>query len=143
MVKSKVLVAGGVLSVLAALLHIAVIFGGGDWYRFFGAGETMATLAEAGSLIPTLATLGIASVLLVWGLYAFSGAGLVRRLPFLRTGLALISLVYLARGLFLVPAYLIAPQVIDAFAVWSSLICLGYGVCYALGTKAVWRLANK
>ena len=33
------LVAGGILSALAALLHLAVIVGGPVWYRFFGAGE--------------------------------------------------------------------------------------------------------
>ena len=42
------LITGGVLSALAALLHIGVIAGGPDWYRFFGAGEGMAILAETG-----------------------------------------------------------------------------------------------
>ncbi len=37
------------LSFIAAALHVAIIFGGGDWYRFFGAGEAMASLAESGS----------------------------------------------------------------------------------------------
>jgi hypothetical protein len=36
------LVGGGILSAIAALLHAAVIAGGPDWYRFFGAGEEMA-----------------------------------------------------------------------------------------------------
>lgn len=37
--RDKWLIAGGLLSAAAALLHIAVIVGGPDWYRFFGAGE--------------------------------------------------------------------------------------------------------
>lgn len=139
--KSKSLAVGGILSVIASLLHVAVILGGGDWYRFFGAGEGMASLAEAGSLTPALVTSGIAAVLFVWGLYAFSGAGLIRRLPFLRVGLVLISAIYLLRGLVLVPAYFAVPEQVDAFAVWSSLICLGYGLFYAVGTKIVWRIA--
>ncbi|HEX8660509.1 MAG TPA: hypothetical protein VF686_01490, partial [Brevundimonas sp.] len=65
------LVIGGVLSVLASLLHIACIFAGPDWYRFFGAGEEMATMAARGSIIPTLLTLGIATVLAIWAAYAF------------------------------------------------------------------------
>lgn len=36
---NKYLMIGGILSMLAALLHVAVIFGGPDWYRFFRAGE--------------------------------------------------------------------------------------------------------
>lgn len=48
------LVIAGSLSFLAALLHIIVVIGGPDWYRFFGAGESMAVMAERGSLKPTI-----------------------------------------------------------------------------------------
>src|SRR4051812_20965957 len=41
----------------------------------------------------------IAAVLGVWTLYALSGAGVIRRLPFLRLALTLIAAVYLARGI--------------------------------------------
>ncbi|MEJ2794460.1 hypothetical protein WAE56_13680 [Iodobacter sp. LRB] len=138
--KSKSLLTGGILSVIAALLHIAIIFGGAQWYRFFGAGEHMASMAEKGSLMPAVITAGIAVVLFIWGLYAFSGAGLIRRFPFMRICLALISIIYLVRGLVLIPACFIAPEQINTFAIWSSLICLGYGLLYAIGTKTVWRL---
>jgi hypothetical protein len=33
------LVVGAGLSFIAALLHVARIFGGPSWYRFFGAGD--------------------------------------------------------------------------------------------------------
>ena len=46
MAANPFLIAGGVLSALASLLHIAVIAGGPAWYRFFGAGEGMARMAE-------------------------------------------------------------------------------------------------
>ncbi|HMP46063.1 MAG TPA: hypothetical protein PKD99_13260, partial [Sphingopyxis sp.] len=81
------LIAGGWLSVVAALAHVACIFGGPGWYRFFGAGESMARAAARGDWAPTLITLFIASVLLIWAAYAFSGAGWLPRLPLLRTGL--------------------------------------------------------
>lgn len=132
------LVAGGVLSLMAALLHVAVIFGGPDWYRFFGAGEPMAQAAERGSWMPPLVTLGIAAVLTIWALYAFSGAGRFRRLPLLRTGLVIISAVYLARGLLLFPMLLIRPEGVDAFGIWSSMIVLVYGCTYAVGTWRAW-----
>ncbi len=54
------LIAAGVLSAAAALLHLAIVAGGPDWYRFFGAGEGMARMAERGLLRPTLITLAIA-----------------------------------------------------------------------------------
>ena len=130
------LVAGGCLSLIAALIHLAAIVGGPDWYRFFGAGEEIATAAERGSMVPALMTLGIAAVLLVWAAYAFAGAGLVRRLPLLRTGLVLISAIYLLRGLLLAPALVMGR--VDSFTLWSSLIVLVYGVAYAVGTWRAW-----
>jgi hypothetical protein len=133
------LIVGGSLSVVAALLHIACIFGGPDWYRFFGAGEGMARAAARGDWRPTLITLAIATVLLIWAVYAFSGAGLFPRLPLLRTGLVVITAIYLLRGLIFVPLHLWRPQHSDAFAIWSSTIVLVYGAVYAAGTVKAWR----
>ncbi|MEE9334887.1 MAG: hypothetical protein V3U65_12440 [Granulosicoccaceae bacterium] len=73
----SILIAGGALSLLASLLHIAIIVGGAKWYCFFGAGEEMAILSENGSMIPGLVAFFIVLVLLVWALYAFSGARVI------------------------------------------------------------------
>lgn len=138
------LIVGGVLSLLASLLHLAVIWIGQAGYRFFGAGEAMARMAAEGHWYPTLATIGIAAVLAIWAAYAFSGAGLIRRLPLLRTGLVVISVIYLARGLVLIPAMVLNPQGpagITPFTWWSSLIVLAFGVAYAVGTWTAWRAA--
>lgn len=132
------LTAAALLSAVAALLHLAVIAGGPDWYRFFGAGEEMARMAERGSPRPALITLGIAAVLAAWSAYALAGAGRIRRLPLMRTALVAISAVYLLRGLVLVPALAINPGAVDAFMLWSSLIVLVYGITYAVGTLRAW-----
>lgn len=132
------LVTGGVLSALAALLHLAVIAGGPDWYRFFGAGEAMAEMAARGDPRAALITAGIAAVLAIWSAFAFSGAGMISRLPLLRTGLIVISAIYLLRGLLLVPLLIMKPEVVDASALWSSLIVLAYGIAYAVGTWTTW-----
>lgn len=134
----KLLFIGGVLSLLACLLHIGVIIGGPDWYRFFGAGEDMAKMAEKGLLYPTLITIGIALILAIWGWFAFAGAGLVWKPPLLRTGLVAISAIYLLRGLILLPMFIFVPEKINSFAVWSSLIVLVYGLFYAIGTWKTW-----
>lgn len=137
------LLIAGILSFAAAFLHIAVIIGGPDWYRFFGAGEGMAQLAESGSNYPTFVTLAITSVLTIWGLYALSGAGIIVRLPLTKLTLILISFVYLARGL----AGLVLPFVSQhpaitqnsvTFWIVSSLICLVFGGFYLVGTIKLW-----
>lgn len=136
--QNPILVAGGVLSAAASLLHLAVIVGGPSWYRFFGAGESMARMAERGAVAPTLITMGIAAVLAIWAAYAFAGAGLIPRLPLVRTALVLISAVYLLRGLVLIPAFFLNPGAVTPFVLWSSLIVLVYGVCYAVGSWIAW-----
>lgn len=134
----KSLILGGTLSTLAAVLHVAVIAGGPTWYRFVGAGEPMALAAEQGSLIPALITFAIAAILLVWACYAFSGAGLIRRLPFLRTALFLISGAYLLRAFALLPLVILRPELVTTFDVATSLLVLAYGLTYAIGTRASW-----
>lgn len=132
------LLISGTLSAIAALLHLGCIYFGASWYRFFGAGEEMALLADQGSYQPTIVTLGIFSILSLWSLYAFSAAGIIFRLPFIRLVLILITLIYSVRGIagfFLVFSPLgRSPE----FWVWSSLICLVFGVFHMLGLKLQW-----
>jgi hypothetical protein len=133
------LLAGGWLSAAAALAHIACIFGGPDWYRFFGAGEGMARAAARGEWRPVLITLAVAAILLIWAAYAFSAAGWLPRLPLLRTALVVIAAVYLLRGLLFVPFNLVRHTHSTEFALWSSLIVLVYGTVYAIGTFKAWH----
>ena len=142
----RLLIIGGSLTAVAALLHVAIIVGGPDWYRFFGAGERMARLAARGSVYPAVITTCIAATLGVWALYAFSGAGLIRRLPLLRLALTLIAAVYLARGILGIPVVLFVDDVYTnqlrakmTFMVVSSAICIGLGLCYAIGAARLWR----
>ncbi|MEO6518518.1 MAG: hypothetical protein ABIO17_05945 [Pseudoxanthomonas sp.] len=134
------LIAGGTLSAIAALAHLGCIVFGASWYRFFGAGEKMVQLVEAGSSRPTRVTLLVAAVLLVWSAYALSGAGVIPRLPFLRIILCAITAVYLLRGLlfFLLIPYF--PGNSLAFWLWSAAICLGIGLLHLAGLIQAWGL---
>lgn len=145
---NKLLIIGGVLSVVASLLHIAMIVGGPAWYRFFGAGEGMAQLAESGSIYPAIITAIIAIVLALWGLYAFSGAEVIGRLPQLKLVLGIISMIYIVRGVFGIPIviYLDHPYLNEleekmTFMIFSSLISLGFGLFYLIGSMQI--LSNK
>ncbi len=132
------LVAAAWMSIAASLLHIAVIFGGPDWYRFFGAGEGMARAAERGSSTPAIMTLGIAAILAGWALYACAAIGVIRRLPLMRTALTAVAVVLLARGLLVFVPGVWAPEQSMAFRIWSSAICLVMGACFAIGTWRAW-----
>ena len=124
----------------AALLHLGCIIFGASWYRLLGAGEQMALLAEQGHWYPTVVTSVITLVLLVWTLYALSGAKLIRKLPFLRTVLAIIAAIFLLRGLgfyWLMPSF---PENSLLFWLVSSGVCIILGSLYALGS---WQLRRR
>ncbi|TNF53663.1 MAG: hypothetical protein EP308_09180 [Burkholderiales bacterium] len=128
----------GIGSALAALAHVVCVIVGGPAYRLMGAGERMARAAEAGHWQPAAVTLAIASLLAVWAVLAFSGAGLLPLIPFTRPALVLISAVYLARGMafpLLMPAF---PDNSLRFWLVSSAMCLVLGGLHAWGVVLRW-----
>jgi hypothetical protein len=135
---NPLLIVGAALSAIAALLHVGCIVFGAAWYRFFGAGERMAQLAEAGDRRPAVVTAGIVVVLSVWALYALSGAGAIQRLPLLRIALCAITTVYLLRGLVGLSYAAFGAGSDAAFWWWSSAICLAFGIVHAAGLMQVW-----
>ncbi len=132
------LIVAGTFSGLAALMHLGCIYFGATWYRFFGAGEYMASLAEQGRSEPAMITSLIVLVLVIWSLYAFSAAGIMIKLPLLRVVLSIITLIYLVRGIagffFIYSPMGRSPE----FWVWSSIICLLVGITHVVGLKQQW-----
>lgn len=140
--RNPLLIAGGCCSLIIALLHVVIVAGGPSWYRYFGAGEEMALMAEEGSWYPALLTLGIAALFAIWAAYAFSGAGFVKKLPLLKPGLIIIAVIYILRGLAAVPTVITADdnysqELADKpyFMIVTSVISLTIGIFYALGIR--------
>ncbi len=127
------LLAGGTLTALAAAAHLACIVVGAPAYRFMGAGERMARAAEAGRSAPAWITLAIASILFLWSAYAFSGAGVIGRLPLTEIALPVIGCIYLARALGFPLLKAAFPDNSDTFWRLSSGICLVLGLLYLAG----------
>lgn len=140
--ENKALVLAAYCSGLAAMAHLGCIIFGGDWYRFFGAGEQMATLADQGHWYPSAVTSVIVVVLSIWALYGLSAAKVIRQLPLIRLALIVISSIYLIRGvgfIWLMPMF---PGNSLTFWLVSSGICLTIGLLYAVGTLQMWSRLN-
>ena len=86
---------------------------------------------------------GAALILVIFGLYALSGAGSIRHLPLLRLGLTGISSLYLLRGLFFILTVLTLLGIIKGEillqGVISDLVFLAAGIAYAVGTVLNWK----
>lgn len=131
------LIAAGTGSGLVSLLHVAIVLIGPWAYRYFGAGE-LAPMAEQGSLVPAIATLGIAAVFAVFALYALAGAGLVRRkLPVLRPVLIGLGVIYTLRGLlvFIEIYFLLRGKPLLAHMTVFSLVSLVLGIAHLVGVR--------
>ena len=132
------LIVSGIFSAIAALIHIGCIYFGASWYRFFGASEQIASWAEQGNIKSTIITSSITLVLSIWSAYAFSAAGMIPKLPFMKLVMVTITSIYLLRG---VGGFFLMSNPMgrsSEFWLWSSLICLIVGIFHAVGLKQEW-----
>lgn len=107
----------------AGLTHLAIILGGPAWYRFFGAGESMARMAEQKHPWPAMLTAAIALALLIAALYCLALGGYIGALPWMGLVGGLLTGVYTLRGLLPLVAMSVIGSLRTPFLVWSSLIC--------------------
>jgi hypothetical protein len=90
----------------------------------------------------------MALVFVLFGLYALSGAGLIRRLPLLNLGLFGIGAVYTARGIAFIPQLLVllgilpSVRVIPLAHLLSSLVSLSVGVLYLAGLVKIMNVSS-
>ncbi|MCQ3829375.1 hypothetical protein HXX02_07945 [Microbulbifer elongatus] len=132
------LVLGAIFCGIVAAVHIGCAIFGGDWYRVLGAGEQLTEMSEQGHWYPPVITLVIASIFIVWSLYALSGARKILRLPFLRTVLCIISAILIFRALAFFIIMPLFPGNSLAFWIVSSAICFGIGALYTIGLVRAW-----
>ena len=137
---SYLLILAGVLSFCAAIFQAVIAFVP-EWSAAFGAGDA---LVSNPLLLLTLGLM-VALVLVIFGLYGLSGAGVIRRLPLLRLGLFVIGLLYSLVGvnfIFQVLAMLgILPSAgpIPIYIVLVSFGALVAALAYLIGLAVNWK----
>lgn len=130
----------GILSFAVAVFQ-AIIGFSPSLSLYFGAPEALVQNVYA--LI--IASLLIAAIMAGFGLYAMSGAGHIRTLPWLKPMLVVISTIYILRGLLVVPELLVVLGAIDVSIpvalrfVFFSLGSLFIGLVYLTGTMGGWH----
>jgi hypothetical protein len=135
---SPVLALAGALSLTVAVFQTIISFSP-EQSLYYGAPPGLVAnpplLAAAG--------IGAAMLFLVFGLYGLSGARFLRPLPLLRPALVGIAVIYLIRGIAVIPALLIRLQSPRAMGSGTELIsasaALVIGIAYAAGTAAGWN----
>lgn len=100
----------------------------------------MAAWADEGNVKHVLITLPIVVILAIWSAYALSGAGVIMPLPLLKWALIAIASIYGIRGIcgFY---FMWKPNGENSAKFWlfSSLICLGFGIVHFIGLIQIWQ----
>lgn len=124
--RNVLLLAGGYFSLAFAVFQISAIFWPPNVIRYFGGPAEMSVTKPVSY---ALLCIVVGLVVAVFGFYALSGAGQIRRLPLLRTVVTTAAVIYLLRGLLLllqIPMVVKHPGLMR-FAVFSAIsLCVGF-----------------
>jgi hypothetical protein len=137
---SYLLILAGVLSFCAAVFQAVIAFVPA-WSAAFGAGDALVS----NPLLLLILGLLVSLLLLVFGLYGLSGAGLIRRLPLLRLGLLVIGLLYSLVGINFVFQALALLGILPStgpIPIYQLLISFGAFVAalaYLIGLAVSWK----
>jgi hypothetical protein len=129
--QNPLLLIGGYFSLLFAVFQISAIFWPVKVIKYFGG---PAELSQTRPITYAILCLVVGAIVAVFGAYALSGAGKIRRLPLLLTMLTAITVIYLLRGLLLIPqiTFVVRHPGFLRFAVFS-LIALIVGLVHLGG----------
>jgi hypothetical protein len=132
---NKFLLAGGIISALISIFHIILALKPA-LYQFVAPDQNspLSQMAQQGSSITTIASMVLVAIFASWAVVAFSGAGLLRRLPLVNTGLVIIAAIYLLRSLFLPSEIsMVQSQGYPIRFVFFSALSFFTGLLYLLG----------
>lgn len=131
-VQEKLLIVGGVVAGLAAIWHLLMIIGGPNWYAFARAPQYVVESAKEGTFIAPVGAVTIAILMFACAAYSFSGAGLIAKIPLLKSALATIAFICLVRGLYISPLFY-AVKTLGTWHLIASSVWFFVGVCFSFG----------
>ncbi|PKV50429.1 hypothetical protein ATE84_2486 [Aquimarina sp. MAR_2010_214] len=128
----------GYLNIGIAIAHLIGLFWLEKVFRIFGIEEKMKELSQIHFSFPYVATLLVAMVFFVFGLYGLSASSTFKKLPFLKFGIFLIAGIYLLRGISEL-VYSILNNFFPTMGIFATLI----GILYFLGGLKKWKVKKK
>ncbi len=140
MKNSYLLMLAGGLSFCAAIFQVVIGFVP-EWSAALGSGEALASNPP----LLLISSLMVGLLLVIFGLYGLSGAGLIRRLPWLRLGLFAPGLAYGTVGIgfiFQVPVMLGILPSAEPMPIYTLLVSFGAlvaSLAYLVGLAVNWK----
>jgi hypothetical protein len=140
-VKSKLLISAGVIASASAIWHLLCIFGGPSWFAFARAPQQIIDSAQQGTMIAPIGTVIVSSLMFACSVFAFSAAGLIRRVPLLKSALITIAILCTLRGLIGIPTFVTSTG-LDIWQIVASTVWFYVGICFIAGSIEQYRLGK-
>ncbi len=136
------LLVAATIALFGAIIHWVAPAIGPDWYAFLHAPPAAVESARNGSAFGPVGAFVIGSLMFACTLFALSGRGDLRYLPFTRAALIVISFICIVRGLIIVPYIVILPSV-EPFELVASAIWFVAGVGFFIGLLGTWAALSQ
>ena len=130
---------GGLFSLVFSVFQVCGAFFPSSIIIYFGGPVKLQ--AESPALFALLCVF-LGAFIAIIGLYALSGAGKFRRLPYLRTVLIVVTTVFILRGLFIIPILKLMsvhPESNVLRFLVFSIIALGIGIIHLIGVIRLFK----
>ena len=125
------------IAMFTALAHLSCIYLGSQCYSAQMAPQFIVDSAMNGTLLAPMGTIFVSLIFIIFGLYALSGAKLVRRLPLLSKGIYVISFLCIVRGILPIQLWLRHPELVTDKVLYVGFVWLAAGLLYLFGYRAI------
>jgi hypothetical protein len=140
-VKSKLLISAGIIASASAIWHLLCIFGGPSWFAFARAPKAIIDSSVQGTLLAPIGTIVVASLMFACTVFAFSAAGLIRKVPLLKSALITIATLCILRGLIVIPVF-VTSSGLDYWQIVASTVWFYVGICFIAGSIEQYKLSK-
>jgi hypothetical protein len=140
-VKSKLLISAGVIACASSIWHLLCIFGGPHWFAFARAPQQIIDSSQQGTLLAPIGKVIVAILMFACTVFAFSAAGLIRKVPLLKSALITISILCVLRGLMAIPTFINSTG-LDHWQIIASTVWFYVGICFVAGSIEQYSLSK-
>ena len=129
------LVLAALIAIGNAIAHLACLSLGPECYAVQMAPPQLIESAKNGTYLAPTANIVVSTIFVIWGLYALSGAGLIRKLPFLKFVIYAIATLCMIRGILPLQFWLRNPEEISDTAFYYGIGWLITGLLFLFGYR--------
>lgn len=138
-VKSKIgvtlLVLAAFIAMATAIAHMSCIFLGPECYSAQMAPSIIVESAINGTYLAPVGTVIASSIFAVLGLYALSGAGVIRKLPLLKYVIYVVATLCIIRGILPLQLWLRHPDKVNDIVFYTGIVWFLTGLLFLFGYR--------